>query len=58
MLTAVEAHLVRVHDGLWRARRVADLIRCRPCVSFHPNYLREWLTASGFSPEKPALVAH
>ena len=42
---------------LWTARRVADLIRRRFGVSFHPGYLREWLAARGHSPQKPARQA-
>jgi transposase len=42
---------------LWTARRVADLIRVKFEVSFHPHYLREWLTKRGYSPQKPARRA-
>jgi transposase len=42
---------------LWTARRVADLIRQRFGVAFHPNYLREWLTKRGYSPQRPARKA-
>lgn len=42
---------------LWTARRVADLSRREFGVGFHPHHLREWLTARGFSPQKPARVA-
>ena len=38
---------------LWTARRVADLIRRRFAVSFHPDYLRAWLRQRGYSPQKP-----
>ena len=38
---------------LWTARRVAELIRRRFGVTFHPNYLREWLSKRGCSPQKP-----
>lgn len=38
---------------LWTARRVADLIRRRFGVSYHPNCLREWLAKRGYSPQKP-----
>lgn len=38
---------------LWTARRVAELIRRRFEVSFHPNYLRAWLTQRGYSPQRP-----
>ena len=42
---------------LWTARRVADLIRTRFGVAFHPNYLREWLTKRGYTPQIPARKA-
>lgn len=38
---------------LWTARRVADLIQRRFGISFHPNYLRAWLTQRGYSPQRP-----
>jgi transposase len=38
---------------LWTAARVAQLIRDRLGVAYHPNYLREWLTRRGYSPQKP-----
>lgn len=38
---------------LWTAARVAQLIRDRLGVEYHPNYLREWLTARDYSPQKP-----
>ena len=38
---------------LWTARRVAELIRRRFDVSFHPNYLRAWLTQRAYSPQRP-----
>jgi transposase len=42
---------------LWTAARVADLIRTRLGVRFHPGYLREWLAKRGYSPQKPARRA-
>ena len=42
---------------LWTARRVGELIRRRFGVAFHPNYLREWLTKRGYSPQRPARTA-
>ncbi len=42
---------------LWTARRVAELIRRNFGVAFHPNYLREWLTRRGYSPQRPARKA-
>lgn len=38
---------------LWTARRVADLIRRRFGVEYHPDYLRAWLRHRGCSPQKP-----
>ena len=38
---------------LWTARRVAELIQHRFGVSFHPHYLRAWLTQRGYSPQRP-----
>lgn len=42
---------------LWTAARVARLIRERLGVTFHPNYLREWLASRGHSPQKPQRKA-
>ena len=42
---------------LWTAARVAQLIRDRFDVAYHPNYLREWLTKRGYSPQKPKRQA-
>lgn len=42
---------------LWTARRVADLVRTKLGVAFHPHYLREWLTKRNYSPQKPARRA-
>jgi transposase len=39
---------------LWTARRVAELIRKRLGVEYHPHYLREWLAKRGYSPQRPA----
>ena len=41
-------------NDLWTARRVADLIQRRFGITFHPNYLRAWLTQRGYSPQRPA----
>jgi len=38
---------------LWTARRVAELIRRKFGIAFHPNYLRTWLTQRGYSPQRP-----
>ena len=38
---------------LWTARRVAELIRRRFGIAFHPHYLRAWLTQRGYSPQRP-----
>lgn len=42
---------------LWTAARVARLIGERLHVTFHPNYLREWLASRGHSPQKPQRKA-
>ena len=42
---------------LWTARRVAELIRTKLNVTFHPHYLREWLTKRNYTPQKPARRA-
>lgn len=42
---------------LWTAARVAQLIDERFGVTFHPSYLREWLTKRGCTPQKPARRA-
>lgn len=42
---------------LWTAARVADLIRTKLGVRFHPGYLREWLAKRDYSPQKPAKRA-
>jgi transposase len=44
-------------DELWTARRVAQLVNDRLGVAFHPNYLREWLSRRGQSPQRPAKRA-
>jgi len=38
---------------LWTARRVAQVIERKWGVKFHPNYLSEWLSRRGISPQKP-----
>jgi transposase len=42
---------------LWTARRVAELIRRKFGVEFHPDYLRSWLRQRGYSPQRPAKKA-
>jgi transposase len=42
---------------LWTARRVAELIRTKLRVEFHPHYLREWLKERNYTPQKPARRA-
>lgn len=44
-------------SALWTARRVAQLIADRLGVAFHPDYLREWLRARGYTPQKPETQA-
>jgi transposase len=43
--------------NLWTAARVAELIERRFGVTYHPNYLREWLSKRGYSPQRPAKKA-
>ena len=43
--------------ALWTARRVAKLIADRLGAEFHPDYLRRWLRARGYSPQKPETRA-
>jgi transposase len=38
---------------LWTARRVAEVIKRKFKVEYHPRYLNEWLTTHNFSPQKP-----
>ena len=45
------------NTDLWTANRVARLIREKLGVEFHPNYLREWLSKRGLTPQKPAKRA-
>ena len=42
---------------LWTAARVAQLIRDKLGVAFHPSDLREWLSERGYSPQKPVRRA-
>lgn len=42
---------------LWTTRRLADVIDRRFGVRFNSNYLAEWLTRRGFSPQKPVITA-
>ena len=38
---------------LWTARRVTQVIERKWGVKFHPNYLSDWLSRRGVSPQKP-----
>ncbi len=40
-------------SALWTARRVAKRVADRLGVSFHPDSMRRWLRARGYSPQKP-----
>jgi transposase len=42
---------------LWTASRVAELIRRKFGVEFHPHYLRSWLKKRGYSPQRPVRKA-
>ena len=43
---------------LWTAARVAQLVRDKFGVAYHPSYLREWLTKRRHTPQKPARRAN
>jgi transposase len=38
---------------LWTGRRVAQLIKRKFGVRYHPRYVNAWLTGWDFSPQKP-----
>jgi transposase len=42
---------------LWTTRRLAEVIEKRYGVRFNSNYLAEWLTRRGYSPQKPETKA-
>jgi transposase len=42
---------------LWTTRRLAQVIERRYKVRFNSNYLAEWLTRRGYSPQKPEMKA-
>lgn len=42
---------------LWTTRRLAEAIEKRYKVRFNANYLAEWLTRRGYSPQKPETKA-
>jgi transposase len=42
---------------LWTTKRLAEVIAKRYGVRFNPNYLAEWLTRRGYSPQKPEVRA-
>lgn len=42
---------------LWTTRRLAEVIEKRFAVRFNANYLAEWLTSRGYSPQKPETTA-
>ncbi len=44
-------------DDLWTTRRLAEVIEKRYGVRFNSNYLAEWLTKRGYSPQKPEVRA-
>jgi|SRR5215210_3471921 len=44
-------------DEPWTSRRLASLIEQRFGVRFNSNYLVEWLTQRGLSPQKPVKKA-
>ena len=44
-------------DDLWTTRRLARVIEEKYQVRFNPNYLAEWLTRRGYTPQKPEVRA-
>ncbi len=42
---------------LWTARRIAEVIRRKFGVDYHPGYVRQWLRRHGQSPQKPGRPA-
>jgi len=42
---------------LWTTRRLAEVIERRYGIHFNSNYLAEWLTRRGHTPQKPEVVA-
>jgi|SRR4051794_6727598 len=42
---------------LWTTRRLAQVIERRFKVRFNSNYLAEWLTRRGYTPQKPEVKA-
>jgi transposase len=48
---------VGFRTDLWTCKRVAQLVRKRFKVSYHPDHVRRILHDLGFSPQKPRRVA-
>lgn len=44
-------------DDLWTTRRLAEVIAKKYEVRFNSNYLAEWLTNRGYSPQGPEVRA-
>ena len=44
-------------DDLWTTRRLAQVIEKKYKVRFNSNYLAEWLTRRGYSPQRPEVRA-
>jgi len=42
---------------LWTTGRLAEVIEKRYGVHFNANYLAEWLTRRGYTPQKPVITA-
>ena len=42
---------------LWTTRRLAEVIEKKHGVRFNSNYLADWLTRRGYSPQKPEVRA-
>ena len=44
-------------DDLWTTRRLAQVVEKKYKVRFNPNYLAEWLTRRGYTPQMPEVRA-
>jgi transposase len=42
---------------LWTTKRLAEVIVKKYGIRFNPNYLADWLTRRGYSPQKPEVRA-
>jgi transposase len=44
-------------DDLWTTRRLAEVVERKYKVRFNSNYLAEWLTRRGYTPQRPEVRA-